>query len=65
MLKLATVVFPLFGAFDLVLVRRSPSVPPRTIETTGVSSERPSARPLAKCGAATNVVVPFARKRTA
>ena len=35
MIKIATVLFPLFGEFDLVLVRRTQSVPPRTIDTKG------------------------------
>ncbi len=45
MLKLATVVFPFFGAFDLVLLRRAPALPPRTINTTGIAlpSEPPPA----------------------
>lgn len=64
MFKLATVIVPLFGAFDLVLVRRSPSVPPRTIETTGVvATERTSVRPIAKC--APSNVIPLRARRSA
>lgn len=60
MFKLATVEFPLFGKFDLVLLRRPPSVPPTTIETT--SEPAPSSRPLAKCGANRSNVVALTRR---